>query len=100
MFPIYEKLGALKNNNEALNGGKNSASYKRLTTSADASIFAFEREKAGKKVFYIGNLSKKDQEFTAPIEGTFTNYMTGKKVALAKNQKYNFKPWQYWVLTN
>jgi len=61
---------------------------------------AFEREKGGKKVFYIANLSKKDQEFTAPIEGTFTNYMTGEKVTLAKDQKHNFKPWQYWVLTN
>lgn len=98
MFPIYEKLGALKNTNEALNGGKNAGAYKRLATSADTNILAFEREKGGKKVIFVGNLSKKDQEFTAPIEGNYTNYMTGEKVTLAKDQKHNFKPWQYWVL--
>ncbi|MNX91896.1 hypothetical protein D3C86_1240130 [compost metagenome] len=98
MFSIYEKLGALKNSNIALNGGKNAASYKRLATSADTNILAFERGKENERVFFIGNLSKKDQEFTAPVEGTYTNYMTGEKVTLAKDQKFNFKAWQYYIL--
>lgn len=98
MFPIYEKLGELKNNNIALNGGKNAASFKRLATSNDTNVLAFEREKENQKVFFIGNLSKKDQQFTAPVEGTFTNYMTGEKITLAKDQKFSFKPWQYYIL--
>jgi len=100
MFSVYEQFGALKNSNIALNGAKKPASYKRLATSSDSNILAFEREKEGKKVVYIGNLSKADQEFTVAADGTFTNYKTGKKVTLTQNQKYTFKPWQYWVLTS
>lgn len=99
MFGFYEKLGALKNDNPALNGGKNPAVYKRVNTSLDGNILAFEREKDGKKVIYIANLSKDKQSFTLPVEGTFTNYMTGEKIALAKGQKHEFKPWQYIILT-
>mgnify|MGYP003575014475 CR=1 FL=1 len=99
MFGFYEKLGALKNNNPALNGGKDPASYKRINTSLDANILAFEREKEGKKVIYVANLTKNDQSFTLPVEGTFTNYMTGEKITLAKGQKHDFKPWQYFILT-
>jgi 1,4-alpha-glucan branching enzyme len=99
MYPVYEKLGALKNSNVALNGGKNPASYKRINTSDDASILAFEREKGGKKVWYVANLSKSPKTFTLPVEGTFTDYMTGKKLTLTKGQKHQFNAWQYYVLT-
>jgi alpha-amylase len=100
MGAIYEKLGKLKVENEALNGGKNKASYKRLTTSDDKSILAFEREKNGKKVTFIANLSKVPKQFTASVEGQFTDYMSGQKITLAKGQKHDFKPWQYLILTN
>ena len=99
MFAFYEKLGALKNDNTALNGGKNPASYKRINTSADTNILAFEREKDGKKVIYIANLNKNNQGFTLPVEGTFVNYMTGEKITFAKGQKHDFMPWQYIILT-
>jgi alpha-amylase len=99
MYPVYEKLGALKNSSAALNGGKDAASYKRLATSSDINILAFEREKKGDKVIYIANLTKAPKTFTLPVEGTFTNYMTGEKVTLAKGQQHTFKPWQYWILT-
>jgi alpha-amylase len=100
MGAIYEKLGKLKVENEALNGGKNKASYKRLTTSDDKSILVFEREKNGKKVTFIANLSKAPKQFTASVEGQFTDYMSGQKITLAKGQKHDFKPWQYLILTN
>lgn len=99
MYPVYEKLGKLKNANAALNGGKVTASYKRIITSADNKVLAFEREKAGKKVVYVANLTRGNQTFTAPIEGMYTNYMTGEKVTLSKGQQHNFKPWEYWILT-
>jgi glycosidase len=99
MYPVYEKLGKLKNENKALNGGKGAASYKRIATSADAKILAFEREKDDSKVTFIANLTKAPQTFTIPAEGTYTNYMTGEKVSLAKGQQHTFKPWQYWILT-
>jgi alpha-amylase len=100
MGAIYEKLGKLKVENEALNGGKNAASYKRLATSDDVVVLAFEREKNDKKITFIANLSKKTKQFTAPVEGEFTDYMSGQKITLSKGQKQHFKPWQYLILTN
>lgn len=99
MFAFYEKMGRLKNENPALNGGKAAAAYKRLATSNDTNILAFERDKDGKKVVYIANLSKAPQTFTAPLKGEYTNYMTSEKITLNEGQQHSFKPWQYWVLT-
>jgi alpha-amylase len=100
MGSIYEKLGKLKVENEALHGGKNAASYKRIPSSDDKSILVFEREKNSKKVTFIANLTKTQKQFTAPVEGEFTDYMSGQKITLAKGQKHDFKPWQYLILTN
>ena len=98
MFRIYEKLGALKNNNSALNGAKKSASYARIQTSNDKKIMAFVRENKNDKVFYIGNLSNEAIEFTLPLDGTFKNYLTNEKIILKKGQKHQFKPWEYYIL--
>lgn len=99
MYGVYEKLGKLKNENAALNGGKNPASYTRVATSADDKVLAFKREKEGKELIYVANLTNNNQTFTMPAEGSFINYLTGEKVTLAKGQQHNFKPWQYWILT-
>jgi alpha-amylase len=98
MQAVYEKLGKLKLENIALNGGKNPASYKRIPTSDDAKILAFEREKNGKKVIFVANLSKNSISFTLPIEGNFINGMNDEKEVFTKNQKCNFKPWEYKIL--
>lgn len=99
MFSVYEKLSALKNSNVALNGSKNPASYSRLTTSADEQVLAFAREKSGKTVIYVANLTKDNQSFTVAIEGTYLDYMTGKKVTFKKGDKLEYKPWEYHILT-
>jgi len=98
MLAVYEKLGKLKSDNPALNGGKNSATYKRLTTSDDKKILAFEREKNGQKIIFIANLSKGSKQFTLPFEGVFTDYMLEEEITYANNQKVNFKPWEYKIL--
>lgn len=98
MYVVYEKLGKLKVEKAALNGGKNPASYKRLATSSDDKILAFEREKNGGKIIFIGNLTKANRSFTVSTEGTFTDYMTNQEIILDKDQKLNFKPWEYKIL--
>ena len=98
MFPIYEKLGKLKNNNIALNGGKNPASYTRISTSSDENVLVFAREKKGKKVIYIGNLNKEKINFSLNLDGNYLDYMSGKKIALSKNEKMNFAAWEYKIL--
>ncbi len=98
MAAVYEKLGKLKSENPALNGGKNPASYTRLSTSDDTQILAFERDKDGKKVIFIANLSKKPKRFTVSLEGSFLDYMSNVSTTLEKGQKIDFKPWEYKVL--
>lgn len=99
MHSVYEKLGRLKNQNPALNGGKDPAAYNRIQTSKDDTVLAFERVKDGQNVIFVGNLSKDKQVFTLQAEGEFTNYMTGEKIMLAPGEDQVFKPWQYWILT-
>jgi len=99
MFAVYQKLGKLKNENPALNGGKDAASFKLLPTTDAESVLAFEREKGGKKVIYVANLKGSTVGFNMPVAGTYTNYMTGEKVSFTKGQKVEASPWQYWVLT-
>lgn len=98
MFPIYEKLSALKNTNVALNGGKNPASYKRLTTSNDENILAFEREKDGKKVIFIANLSNQTLQSTINLKGDFKDYMSGYKIQFRTDGSIGLKAWQYLIL--
>lgn len=98
MFPIYEKLGKLKNENVALNGGVNKANYDRIHTSDNVNVLAFKREKDGKKVYYIANLSKEPKKFTLSLTGEFENYMIGEKMMLTENQEIELQPWQYLIL--
>jgi len=98
MFSVYEKLGKLKNNNPALNGGKKAAAYTRIEASDAVNVLAFARESGKDKAVYLANLSAKPVTFTAPIDGEYTNYMNDKKVTLAEGQQFSFAPWEYWVL--
>ncbi len=98
MFPIYEKLGVLKNTNSALNGGKEPASYTRLETSNDNHVLAFERAKSDKKVIYVANLSQETTHAIVPLEGTYTDYITGKKLTFTKDVKIDLTPWEYHIL--
>jgi glycosidase len=98
MFPVYEKLSTLKNSNSALNGGKDAASYKRITTSNDENILAFEREKAGKKVVFIANLSNKTVQSTLNLKGDFIEYMSGNKIQFRTDGPIGLKAWQYLIL--
>ena len=98
MFPVFEKLGALKNSNIALNGGKNAASYKRIKTSNDDAILAFEREKDGEKVVFIANLSNKTVQSTVNLKGDFKDYMSGYKIQFRTDAPLGLKAWQYIIL--
>jgi 1,4-alpha-glucan branching enzyme len=99
-WELRAKLGQLKKDNPALNGGKNPAGFNRINTSSDSTILAFEREKEGKKVIYVANLSKTNQKVKLEISGTFTNFMTNEKVTLSEGKEISLQPWQYYILTN
>ena len=97
-FPLYEKLGKLKNENVALNGGKNAASYVEVATSNDKDILAFKREKQGKEVLFIGNVSGGPVKFSMTESGVYTDYVSGKNIEIKSEEENNLDPWQYWIL--
>jgi len=97
-YPLYTKLGKLKNENPALHGGKNAASYTRIKTSQDKKVLIFRREKEGKKVIFVANMTKEPVRFTAAYEGKFKNYLSGEYIEVIKGNECQLEPWQYQIL--
>ncbi len=97
-FPLYEKLGKLKNNNPALHGGKNAASYTRIKTSEDNKVLIFKREKNDSTIVFVSNMTKEPVKFTAAYDGKFKNYLSGEELENKPNQEYKLDPWQYMIL--
>lgn len=97
-WDIHVKLGNLKNENLALHGAKTAAEYKRLSTSNDKDIIAFERSKNKESLIYIANFTDDYQEFQVSTSGNFEDYMTSEKIELKIDQIHNFEPWEYKIL--
>ncbi len=97
-FELYKKLQDLKLNNPALNGGKDAASYTRIKTSDDAHILAYTREKNGKEITFIANLSNKANSFIIDYQGESKNYFTQKKEIFQKGKEVSLNPWSFLLL--
>lgn len=97
-WTLLKKLGNLKQNNPALHGGKNAASYERLDT-ANENVLAFKRSKQGKELIYIANLSETEQIFISKISGSYLNYLSGDKETL-ENKEFKLKPWEFRIFVN
>ncbi|TSE07176.1 alpha-amylase family glycosyl hydrolase [Aquimarina algiphila] len=97
-FPLYKKLGKLKNTNPALHGGKNAASYTRIITSDDNKVLAFARKKDNHEVVFVANLTKEPVKFTTEYKGEFTNYLSGDNFEIKPGQEYELAAWDYWIL--
>lgn len=97
MAPFYTRLLKLRSASPALAAN---ASYKRLVTANDVAIFAYLREKAGRKVAVILNLSNQPQSFTIKepvIYGSPLNVFSGIKENLSREHVYSTEPWGYIV---
>lgn len=92
---FYKTLLNLRKNNSALAAD---ASFKKLATNNDATMYAFEREKNGNKVLVVLNLSKQAQNFTwkdQPSEKEWNNVFAGNKEPVDKG--FGIEPWGYAV---
>jgi alpha-amylase len=99
-WDLMKKLGALKVNNIALNGGKKAASYSRLKTNDDSKIYAIKREKDGVVVFYVANLS--DEKQTAKVQGLkgrITDALRGGSVDFTEMNMLDLPPFGYRIFT-
>jgi alpha-amylase len=92
---FYKTLLNLRKNNPALAAN---ASFKKLATSNDSALYAFEREKDGNKVLVILNLSKQAQQLSwkdQPSEKEWNNVFAGNKEPIDKG--FGIEPWGYAV---
>ena len=93
---FYKVLLSLRKNNPALAAN---AAFKKVRTSNDAAIYAFEREKNGRKVLVILNLTNATQRFSwngHPSTSSWTNVFANQKESIY--EQYKFLPWEYRVL--
>jgi glycosidase len=93
--PFYKTLLNLRKNNPAFAAN---ASFKKLRTSNDAAMYAFERERDGNKALVVLNLSKTEQKFTwqdQPSEREWNNVFLGLKEPVDKG--FGIEPWGYAV---
>jgi glycosidase len=100
VWPLLVKLGELKNNNKALFGGKNAASYTKIPSSDDENILIFSREKEGDKITFMANLSNKEVTFTSEKEGELIDFFSNEKFVFSKEKPLTFKAWEYKILIN
>lgn len=96
-WQLLRKLGALKANYLALHGGKQAASYKRIFVE-NKNILLFKREKGGKSLTFIANLSDTKQVFKSVLKGNFKEYMTDEELLFTANKKIVLNAWEYQVL--
>jgi glycosidase len=97
-WELRAKLGKIKNEIDALHGGKNKANYKRLNASNE-NVLAFERMKNGKKVIYLANLSANPVSVSLPVSGQYKDLMNEKMMDLKTSQVLSMLPWQYYILS-
>ncbi len=97
-YPLFHKLGVLKTEYPALNGGKNAGTYTRIATEANGKVLAFVREKNGQKIYFIGNLSGQPVTSIVELSGTFKDLLKGDEFTLNQQEAMTFEPWQYYVL--
>lgn len=94
---FYKTLLELHTNSAALSPD---ASFTRLATSIDDKIYAYAREKNGKKVVVILNLSNAPQTFKVEnniVVGSTTDVFSGKAEAIAMGRNFNLPAWGYLV---
>ncbi|MEZ4778667.1 MAG: alpha-amylase family glycosyl hydrolase [Flavobacteriaceae bacterium] len=98
MWPLLEKLGALKNTSPELAGGKKATPYERLVTSNKEAVLAFRRTEGDNQLLFIANLSNKPVTFNVEIEGNYLNALTGNSLQIKPNDVHSFTPWEYLIL--
>ncbi|MGZ3838845.1 MAG: alpha-amylase family glycosyl hydrolase [Flavisolibacter sp.] len=92
---FYKKLLDLRKRHPALAAN---ASFKKLSTSDDAAIYAYERVRGADKVLVILNLSPSPRKFTwkvKPSARTWNNVFAGNKEPVDRG--FGLEPWGYAV---
>jgi glycosidase len=101
MTPIYSELISLKKSNEALWNGEFGGKMTLIETNKDNSIFAYRRDKGNDRVVVFLNLTKRRVTFKpsySELDGTYSEYYSGRKITLPLDGDVVMSPWSYIVL--
>ena len=98
-WTLLEKLGKLKNDNRALNGGKDPASLTIVETSNDK-ILKINREKSDDKITFIGNFSNVEQSETGLLSGKYLDHISDEKLEINESDTVILQPWDFKILIN
>ena len=79
-FTFLTKLGALKNTNSALNGGKEKAIFEVLKSAKD--VFVLKRAKGDKTLLYLANFSDATSQVKVTEKGIFRDLFSEEKINL------------------
>ena len=101
VWNLLERLGELKSNFPALHGGKNAASYTKIETSQPEKVIAFQREKDGKQLVYVANMSATKVQTTVNIDlNNFTGFGdSNQEVRTHTKNVIELEPWAYSIWT-
>ncbi|MEL6812281.1 MAG: alpha-amylase family glycosyl hydrolase [Bacteroidota bacterium] len=97
-WPLLEKLGHIKNTHPALHGGKEAASYDRITTSNDDKVLAFRRRGGNSEVIFVANLSDEPISFTMELDGSFEFLFNKSNLGFKRDFQHEYAPWEYEIL--
>lgn len=98
-WDLLKKLGELKASNPALNGGKQAASYTRLSTNDNNNIYAIKREKEGETVYYVANFSKNKQSVKVQgMTGNLSDGLRGGSVNFKDDSRLDLPSYGYRIL--
>lgn len=99
--PFYTKLNHLKKENPVLENGNAGGRLIPLSKGIDDNIFAFYREKKGKQLVVILNLSDKPDAFTVnneQIKGKYHNIFDNHDIDIHNGRTFELPAWGYVVL--
>jgi glycosidase len=98
--PFYRKLFTLKHTVQPLWNGSYGGGLERVHSSSDSTIFAFLRQKEGKRVFVLTNLTGRVQEVKLKgnsFTGNYKDWFTEEEVAFKKGAVIRLEPWEFKV---
>jgi 1,4-alpha-glucan branching enzyme len=99
---MFERLVALKTENEALHNGRWGAPKIFIENDNAEMVLSFMREQNGNRVFAIFNLSPQPQTVSLKdemIDGTYNQFNDDKPVTIKAGEVMSLSPWAYHVFT-
>jgi glycosidase len=95
MTGFYKTLLNLRRSTPALAAD---ASYRRLKSTNDDAVFSYIREKSGRKVVVVLNMSPKEQKFSIKdkaINGNPMNVFLMQNEKLSDTHEFSIEPWGF-----